>query len=125
MSIKKPLALLLLFLVLAGFSSCRQQTSQEEYYQRLADVFTQSGFPCTVKSLPSDTSVGLYLPSAWRALVMEQGTVLAYFDESNRADYLETFIAADQFGYVTHYGQRYVLTYAGDDSALLKFLETL
>ena len=52
-------------------------------------------------------------------------TVLVYFDESNRADYLSGLIDKDEYGRVAHFGLRFVLVYDGSDPDVLDVLDAM
>lgn len=117
------LAMMLVFCLL--LCSCAQNPSQEKLYAKLLSCFTDAGYTVSLSSVPDDQPVGIADASRWQQLTVGEETLLVYFDESNRADYLKTFIHAEQFGLVTRFGQRFVLTYAGSDKALIELLQDM
>ena len=122
---KRLTGLALIALTLGLLCGCQKTVTDEERFHKLIDVFTEAGYPCALQDLPDDTPVGIYNASVWKALNVNGQTVLVYFDESNRADYLFSMIDQETYGYATYWGQRFVLNYSGTDEALLTFLKTL
>ena len=111
--------------LLFGATACKKSQSPEQLSQKLRDRFQSAGYVCELSPADENTDVPIYRASVWQILRIKDESILLYFDESNRADYLCTLIDAQTDGYVTHFGQRYVLCYAGTDERLLAFLETL
>lgn len=105
--------------------SCAQNPTQEKLYAKLLSRFTDAGYTVSMTPVAEDQPVGIADASRWQQLMVGEETVLVYFDESNRADYLKTFVDAEQFGLVTRFGQRFVLTYAGSDEALIALLQDM
>ena len=117
------LAGLLVFCLL--LCACAQNPTQEKLYAKLLSVFTDAGYSVSLSTVSEGQPVGIADASRWQQLTVGEETVLVYFDESNRADYLKTFVDQEQFGLVTRFGQRFVLTYAGDDAALIRLLQAM
>ncbi len=105
--------------------ACAKNPTQERLYAKLLARFTDAGYTVTLAPVPEDHPVGIADASRWQQLTVGEETVLVYFDESNRADYLKTFVDQEQFGLVTRFGQRFVLTYAGTDEALIELLRNM
>lgn len=105
--------------------SCAQNPSQEQLYAKLISRFTDAGCSVSLAPVPEGEPVGIADASRWQQLLVDGESVLVYFDESNRADYLQTFVDAETFGYVTRFGQRFVLTYAGDNPNVLAVMHKL
>ncbi|MDD3335938.1 MAG: hypothetical protein PHI98_10550 [Eubacteriales bacterium] len=123
--LKRELLVLILLLLLPLFCSCKQNPTEEQLYAKLLKAFEDAGYSCVLEELPSDAPVGIYNATVWKRLRVGQEEVQVYFDESNRADYLLTFVDEDVYGYTTCFGQRFVLVYHGTDEALLAFLKQL
>ena len=105
--------------------ACAKNPSQEQLYAKLMNRLAAAGYVATLSPIPSEEPVGIADASRWQQLQVGEETILVYFDESNRADYLKTFVDSDQFGLVTRFGQRFVLTYAGSDPALRDLLQEM
>ena len=107
--------------------SCGENPPQEQLYAKLMGRFEEVGYTPVLSSVPEGQPVGIADASRWQQLSLGDGQepVLVYFDESNRADYLRTFVDAQKFGLVTRFGQRFVLTYAGSDQAVVNLLEEM
>ena len=119
---KQWLLVLVCFLLLC---SCAQNPTQEKLYAKLLGRFTDAGYTVSMTPVAEGQPVGIADASRWQQLMVGEETILVYFDESNRADYLKTFVDAEQFGLVTRFGQRFVLTYAGSDEALIGLLQDM
>lgn len=122
---RRLLAVLLLCLLLC---SCAKNPTQEQLYAKLIDRFAQAGCPVTLAAVPEGQAVGIADASCWMQLCFAdeaETPVLVYFDESNRADYLKTFVDPEAFGLVTRFGQRFVLTYIGSNDAVTALLKTM
>lgn len=115
---------LLLCCLLCG---CAKNPSQEKLYAKLLDHFEAAGCTAVLSSVPEGQPVGIADASRWQQLTFAEGKepVLVYFDESNRADYLKTFVDPSAFGLVTRFGQRFVLTYNGSDEAVIALLREM
>lgn len=105
--------------------ACTQNPTQEKLYAKLLSCFADAGYTVSLAPVDDGVPVGIVDTSRWQQLMVGEETVLVYFDESNRADYLKTFVDQEQFGLVTRFGQRFVLTYAGDDAALIQLLQEM
>ncbi len=105
--------------------ACAGNPSQDKLYAKLISRFTDAGCSVTLAPVPQGQPVGIADASRWQQLLVDGEAVLVYFDESNRADYLQTFVDAEAFGLVTRFGQRFVLTYAGENQRVLAVLEQL
>lgn len=122
---RRRLAALLLLLLLA-LCSCKQNPTQEQLYARLLAYFEQQGYQCSLSPAPEELDAPIYKPQVWQCLTLNnQETVLVYFDESNRADYLSEGINPETYGYATHFGLRFVLVYQGEDEGVLKALKEI
>lgn len=118
-------ALLLLCLLLC---SCAKNPTQEQLYAKLIGRFAQAGCPVTLAAVPEGHAVGIADASCWIQLCFAdeaETPVMVYFDESNRADYLKTFVDPEAFGLVTRFGQRFVLTYSGSNDAVTALLKAM
>ena len=123
---RKWAALLLLLPTLAvALCGCASKQKNDQVYQQLLTAFADAGYAAVLEAPPQDAPIPIYNASVWKALQTGEDTVLVYFDESNRADYLLTMIDQEQYGYATHAGQRFILVYNGENAALKAFLETL
>lgn len=125
MSMKKLLLTVLLAALCLLLCACGAERSEEELYSKLLARFTEAGYTPVLSQLNSEQEVPFAGASYWRQIGLGQETVLAYFDESNRADYLKAFADAERFGTVVRFGQRFVLAYRGNDAALIAFLQAL
>ena len=105
--------------------ACTQNPTQEKLYAKLLSCFADAGYTVSLAPVDDGVPVGIVDTTRWQQLMVGEETVLVYFDESNRADYLKTFVDQEQFGLVTRFGQRFVLTYAGDDAALIQLLQEM
>ena len=105
--------------------SCAQNPSQEKLYAKLLGRFTEAGYTVSLTPVPDGQPVGIADASRWQQMTVGEETILVYFDESNRADYLKTFVNTEQFGLVTRFGQRFVLAYAGKNEALIELLQDM
>ena len=116
-------------LVLAGLtlflSGCAKTPTDEQRYRKLIALFTDAGYSCALSDPPPDTPVGIYNASVWKTLKIGEETVMVYFDESNRADYLITLVDPAVCDLAVDWGQRFILTYNGDDETLIAFLQAL
>lgn len=125
---KKALFLLMLALGSALLCGCKQNPSQEQLFSKLIGYFESRGYACALAPLADtqpEADVAIYNAIVWYRLTVGGEDVLVYFDESNRADYLCSQIDEDKYGYVTRFGLRFVLTYPGNDSGVLKALESI
>lgn len=123
--LKRYAITLLIILSCFTLSGCKQNPTQEQLYQKLFAAFEDAGYSCTLTDVPEGVTVGIYDTTVWKALKVGDEQVLVYFDESNRADYLTTMIDEADYTCVTHFGQRFVLTYHGQDEKLIKLLEAM
>ena len=105
--------------------SCAQNPTQEKLYAKLLGRFTDAGYTVSMMPVAEGQPVGIADASRWQQLLVGEETILVYFDESNRADYLKTFVDAEQFGLVTRFGQRFVLTYNGEDESVIELLKSI
>ena len=122
----KRLALVLMLLTLAAAAcACHENPPQEQLYARLFAHFESFGYACSLQEVEAQRDVPIYQPSVWKKLMLDGEEVLVYFDESNRADYLSAGIDEEAWGYVTRFGLRFVLVYAGDDAGVLKALSAI
>lgn len=122
---KRVFLLLSLLFCLVALTGCFRATALRDPYAQIVEVFSGAGYAATLEDAREDVPVGIYNASVWKALRLGDETVMVYFDESNRAEYLANLIDESPFDVVTSYGQRYVLTYSGSDEALISFLEEL
>jgi len=123
---KKRILLAMLALLCMLLSACKENPTQEELYAKLLNHFEQRGYSCTLAPLAdAQRDVPIYKASAWQSLHLNGEEVLVYFDESNRADYLSTFVDEEVFGRTWRFGLRFVLVYAGDDSRVLEALNAI
>lgn len=125
MNMQKRALMLLILALAAALCGCAQKQSDDQLYHKLLTVFSEAGYAAALEELPPETSVPIYDASVWKALKAGEETVLVYFDESNRADYLLTMLDQEKAGYATHFGQRFVLCYTGENAELKAFLETI
>ncbi len=124
---RKKILLACCVLVCCLLCSCAKNPSQEQLYAKLLARFAEAGYTAELSLVPEGQPVGIADASRWQQLSVGEGEepVLVYFDESNRADYLRTFVDAQTFGLVTRFGQRFVLTYNGSDAAIISLLEEM
>ena len=78
-----------------------------------------------LQSVEQERAVPIYRSSAWQSLLLDGEEVLVYFDDSNRADYLSTFVEEAVFGPAWRFGLRFVLVYDGSDTAVLNALNAI
>ena len=123
--IKKVLLAAVLALVLFTLCACHENPSQEQLYSKLFAHFASHGFTCELKPVEDDRPVPIYKAAAWQSLMLDVEEVLVYFDDSNRADYLSTFVDEETFGTAWRFGLRFVLVYDGDDPAVLDALNAI
>lgn len=123
--LKRCAIALLVALTALALGGCKQNPAQEQLYGKLFAAFEDAGYSCTLEDVPEGAQVGIYDATVWKILRVGDEQVLVYFDESNRADYLVTMIDESAYGYVTHFGQRFVLSYSGRDQTLLALLEAM
>ncbi len=104
--------------------SCARNPSEEKLYAKVLARFEEAGYSAKLMPVPDGQPVGLADASCWQQIQFQESEtpVLIYFDESNRADYLKTFVDAEAFGLVTRFGQRFVLTYNGADEKVISLL---
>lgn len=115
---------LMALLLLLALCSCKQNPTQEQLYAKLLTYFERQGYQCSLSPAPEELDAPIYKPQVWQCLTLNnQETVLVYFDESNRADYLSEGIDPEAYGYVTRFGLRFVLVYQGEDEGVLNVLE--
>lgn len=121
---RRLMALLLLLLLI--LCSCKQNPTQEQLYAKMFSYFEQRGYQCSLSPAPEDLDAPIYKPQVWQCLNLnDQETVLVYFDESNRADYLGEWIDPETYGYVTRFGLRFILVYQGEDEGVLNALKEI
>lgn len=128
--LKKKFSLLALLLLTALLlCGCKQNPSQEQLYAKLLSHFEERGYTCALTPLADadpQAKVPIYNATVWQRLMLDgKETVLVYFDESNRADYLSGLIDKDEYGRVAHFGLRFVLVYDGSDPDVLDVLDAL
>jgi len=123
--LKKKMLLLLLAAVMLTVSACHQNPTQEKLYSRLMAHFESFGFTCERQPVDAQREVPIYKASAWQSLMLNGEEVLLYFDDSNRADYLSTFVDEETFGRAWRFGLRFVLVYSGSDETVLAALDAI
>lgn len=122
---KKCLLALLLLLTALCLCACKENPTGEELFAKLIDHFASRGFTCSLEPAQDGHDVPIYNASVWYSLKLNGEEVLVYFDESNRADYLSAPIDREKYGYVTRFGLRFVLVYAGEDQTVLDALNAI
>ncbi len=123
--IKRLMLLFMLAVLMLTLCACHENPSQEQLYSKLFAHFESHGFTCRLEPVAQDREVPIYKASAWQKLMLDEEEVLVYFDDSNRADYLSTFVNEDVFGPAWRFGLRFVLVYNGSDGQLLKALNAI
>jgi hypothetical protein len=123
----KKILLACCLLVCCLLCSCAQNPTQEKLYAKLIGRFEAAGYTVSLSPVPDGQPVGIADASRWQQLTFAEGeeAVLVYFDESNRADYLKTFVDPAAFRLVTRFGQRFVLTYNGSDESVIALLREM
>ena len=121
---RKSLMSLLLALCLL-LCACGQNPPAEKLYAKLLGRIADAGYSTTPEPVPEGMPVGFANASHWQRLQLGSETVLVYFDESNRADYLKSFVDPELFSTVTRFGQRFVLAYNGTDETIIRLLKEL
>ena len=96
--IKRLALILLLAVILTTVCACRENPTQDQLYSKLFAHFETYGFSCTLQHVDPERQVPIYKASAWQSLLLGEEELLVYFDESNRADYLSTFVEEETFG---------------------------
>ena len=115
----------MLAVILLAVCACHANPPHEQLYSRLFAHFEQYGFACKLAPLDPEREVPIYKASAWQTLLLNMEEVLLYFDDSNRADYLSTFVDETVFGPVWRFGLRFVLVYNGCDTNVLEALNAI
>ena len=123
--INRAWLLLSLAAILFSLCACHQNPSQEQLYSKLFSHFESRGFSCSLLSVEESRAVPIYRASAWNALLLDGEEVLVYFDDSNRADYLSTFVDEENFGPAWRFGLRFILVYNGDNEKVLNALNDI
>ena len=122
---KKLMLLLMLAVLIPALCACHENPSQEQLYGKLITHFEKHGFTCRIENVAPDREVPIYKASAWQKMMLNGEEVLVYFDDSNRADYLSTFVDEEVFGRAWRFGLRFVLVYDGDDAQVLNALNAI
>ena len=122
---KKCLLALVLLLAALCLSSCKENPSGEDLFEKLVAHFAGRGFTCALEPVETGRDVPIYNGSVWCSLKLNGEEVLVYFDESNRADYLSSFVDEECYGRVERFSLRFVLVYAGDDPAVQEALDAM
>lgn len=123
--LKRPLLILLLAVLLTTLCACRQNPTQEQLFGKMFAHFESHGFTCTLQPVAPKRQVPIYKASAWQSLMLGSEEVLVYFDDSNRADYLSTFVDEAAFGPAWRFGLRFVLVYNGSNASVLEALNAI
>ena len=123
--LRKTMLAALLLGMLFLLSGCKQNPSEQQLYARMTEYFETRGYTCSFSAAEKNTEVPIYLPSAWKTLMLDAEEVLVYFDESNRADYLASGINAEDYSFVGQFGLRFVLVYRGADPGVLQALHAM
>lgn len=105
--------------------ACHANPPQEQLYSKLLAHFESFGLEGELQPMEPDRTAPIYKPSAWQKLMLNGEEVLVYFDDSNRADYLTTFVDEAVFGPAWRFGLRFVLVYNGDDAEVLEALNAI
>ncbi|MDD5898149.1 MAG: hypothetical protein PUE14_06655 [Clostridia bacterium] len=122
---RKTGLLLLLCAMLWFLNACHENPSQQQLYSRMFAHFESYGLACELQTMEPEREAPIYKSSAWWRLMLNGEEVLVYFDDSNRADYLCTFVDEEAFGTAWRFGLRFVLVYAGEDPAVLQALNAI
>ena len=122
---KRMILLALLAAMLFSLCACHQNPTQEQLYSKLFSHFESRGLACQLFPVEENRAVPIYRASAWNALMLGSEEVLVYFDDSNRADYLSTFVDEETFGPAWRFGLRFVLVYNGENEAVLNALNDI
>ncbi len=112
-------------LVLLAVSACHENPSQEQLYSKLFAHFESFGLACELQPIEEEQPVPIYKAAAWQKLMLNGEEVLVYFDDSNRADYMSTFVDEETFGPAWRFGLRFVLVYGGNDPDVLDALNAI
>ena len=115
----------MLVCVLLTVCACHENPSQDQLYRKLFAHFENHGFTCELRPVETERSVPIYRSTAWQSLILNGEEVLVYFDDSNRADYLSTFVDEEAFGPAWRFGLRFVLVYGGDQPDVLAALNAI
>ena len=111
--------------LLATVCACHANPSQEQLYSKLLAHFEEYGLSGRLQPVEQERAVPIYKAAAWQSLLLDGEEVLVYFDDSNRADYLATFVDEAAFGPAWRFGLRFVLVYDGSDPAVLNALNAI
>lgn len=122
---KKCLLALVLLLTALCLCACKENPTGEELFGKLISHFASRGFSCALEPAEAERDVPIYNASVWYSLKLDGEEVLVYFDESNRADYLSTFVDEERYGRVARFGLRFVLVYPGQNAAVLEALDAM
>ena len=123
--IKKGCLAAMLILVMVTICACHENPSQEQLYSKLFSYFENRGLVCELQPLEQEREVPIYKASAWKKMLLNEEEVLVYFDDSNRADYLSSFVDEDVFGSVWRFGLRFVMVYNGTNPDVLDALNAI
>ncbi len=123
--IRKTGLLLLLCAMLPVLNACHANPSQQQLYSRMFAHFESYGLACELQTMEPEREAPIYKSSAWQRLMLNGEEVLVYFDDSNRADYLCSFVDEEAFGPAWRFGLRFVLVYAGEDPVVLQALNAI
>ena len=115
----------MLVCVLLTVCACHENPSQDQLYRKLFAHFENHGFTCEMRPVETERSVPIYRSTAWQSLILNGEEMLVYFDDSNRADYLSTFVDEEMFGPAWRFGLRFVLVYGGDQPDVLAALNAI
>ena len=124
-STRKMLLSGILTVILLAVCACHANPSQEQLCGKLFAHFEQYGFECKLIPLAPERDAPIYKAAAWQSLLLNGEEVLLYFDDSNRADYLTTFVDETVFGPAWRFGLRFVLVYDGRDAKVLEALNAI
>lgn len=122
---KKRILACLLAVMMIVLCGCHQNPPQEQLYSKLFSHFANYGFACKLQPIELQRKVPIYKASAWQSLWLDGEEVLVYFDDSNRADYLSTFVDESVYGPAWCFGLRFVLVYNGENAKVLEALNAI
>lgn len=122
---KRLALILMLAAVMTVICACHENPPADQLYQKLFSHFEDYGFTCELRPVDGERPVPIYRASAWQSLMLGGEEVLLYFDDSNRADYLSSFVDEEAFGKAWRFGLRFVLVYGGADADVLEALNAI